>query len=152
MNKGIPYLMAALVALTLSAGWAAPVLGTIGGIFILIVGMTYLEWRRRVAARNGEGYAGSEELRNEPEPFTGDRLAHPLIAILPLLLVGVANFLFTRWIPGFYGESQSFVPAVIGGRTLFARMQQFGGRVYGPVIGRGVDFTSLLRNRPSELS
>ena len=37
-----------------------------------------------------------------------------LIAILPLLLVGVANFLFTRWIPGFYGDSQSFVPAVIG--------------------------------------
>ncbi len=30
------------------------------------------------------------------------------------------------------------LPAVIGGRTLFARMQQFGGRVYGPVIGRGV--------------
>lgn len=26
MNKGIPYLMAALVALTLSADWAAPVL------------------------------------------------------------------------------------------------------------------------------
>ncbi len=30
------------------------------------------------------------------------------------------------------------LPAVVGGRTLFARMQQFGGRVYGPVIGRGV--------------
>ena len=30
------------------------------------------------------------------------------------------------------------LPAVIGGRTLFARMQPFGGRVYGPVIGRGV--------------
>lgn len=26
MNKGIPYLLAALVALTLAAGWAAPVL------------------------------------------------------------------------------------------------------------------------------
>ena len=26
MNKGIPYLLAALVALTLSAGWAAPML------------------------------------------------------------------------------------------------------------------------------
>jgi hypothetical protein len=26
MNKGIPYLLSALVALTLSAGWAAPVL------------------------------------------------------------------------------------------------------------------------------
>jgi H+/gluconate symporter-like permease len=36
--------------------WAAPVLGTIGGVFILIVGMTYLEWRRRVALRAGEGY------------------------------------------------------------------------------------------------
>ncbi len=92
--------------------WAAPVLGTIGGIFILVVGMSYLEWRRRVAARAGEGYGG--ELRNEPEPFHGDRLAHPLVAIAPLLLVGVANFLFTRWIPGWYGETQSFVPAVIG--------------------------------------
>ncbi|KAF1014941.1 MAG: Glucans biosynthesis glucosyltransferase H [Stenotrophomonas maltophilia] len=30
------------------------------------------------------------------------------------------------------------LPAVIGGRTLFSRMQQFGGRVYGPVIARGV--------------
>jgi membrane glycosyltransferase len=30
------------------------------------------------------------------------------------------------------------LPSVIGGRTLFARMQQFGGRVYGPVIARGV--------------
>jgi len=30
------------------------------------------------------------------------------------------------------------LPSVIGGRTLFSRMQQFGGRVYGPVIARGV--------------
>jgi membrane glycosyltransferase len=29
-------------------------------------------------------------------------------------------------------------PAVIGGHTLFARAQQFSGRVYGPVIARGV--------------
>ena len=31
--------------------WAAPVLGTLGGVFILILGMSYLEWRRRVAGR-----------------------------------------------------------------------------------------------------
>ena len=62
--------------------------------------------------RAGEGYGGN--LLNEPEPFRGDRLAHPLIAILPLVLVGVANFLFTRWIPQYYGASQSFVPSVIG--------------------------------------
>ena len=30
------------------------------------------------------------------------------------------------------------LPVVVGGHTLFARMQQFGGRVYGPVIARGV--------------
>ncbi len=30
------------------------------------------------------------------------------------------------------------LPVVVGGRTLFSRMQQFGGRVYGPVIARGV--------------
>ena len=35
--------------------WAAPVLGTRGGVFILIVGLTYLEWRRRAAYRMGEG-------------------------------------------------------------------------------------------------
>ncbi|NDK38635.1 GntP family permease [Pseudoxanthomonas gei] len=95
-----------------TTGWAAPMLGTLGGVFILILGMSYLEWRRRVAVRAGEGYG--TDLRNEPEPFRGDKLAHPLIAILPLVLVGVANFAFTHWIPGFYGQSQSFIPAVIG--------------------------------------
>ena len=95
--------------------WAAPWLGVIGTVVILILGMSYLEWRRRVAMRNGEGYAGAkDELRNEPEPFQGQNLAHPLVAITPLVLVGVANFFLTRWIPGFYGETQSFIPAVIG--------------------------------------
>ena len=93
-------------------GWAAPVLGTLGGIFILVLGMVYLESRRRAAARTGEGYGTG--LVNEPEPFRGDRLPHPLVAILPLVLVGVSNFLFTRWIPAYYGTSQSFVPSVIG--------------------------------------
>ncbi len=93
-------------------GWAAPILGTLGGVFILVVGMSYLEWRRRTAMHAGEGYGNS--LVNEPEPFRGETLAHPVIAILPLLLVGVANFLLTRWIPDFYGATQSFVPSVIG--------------------------------------
>jgi hypothetical protein len=44
----------------------------------------------------------------------GERLAHPLLAILPLVLVGVSNKLFTGWIPQIYGASHSFDPAVIG--------------------------------------
>ncbi len=94
--------------------WAAPVLGTLGGVFILILGLFYLDWRRRVAARNGEGYGDAATLVNEPAAFAGGKLANPMIAILPLLVVGVANKLLTLWIPGHYGDSASFVPAVIG--------------------------------------
>ena len=94
--------------------WAAPWLGTIGAIFILIVGMAYLDWRRRVAQRNGEGYGDEANLRNEPAAFVGGKLANPLIAIAPLLVVGIANKLLTTWIPQWYGDSHSFVPAVIG--------------------------------------
>src|SRR5919202_2780233 len=36
--------------------WAAPYLGTIGELFILVVGLGYLEWRRRRAAAAGEGH------------------------------------------------------------------------------------------------
>src|SRR3954467_3864104 len=38
--------------------WAAPILGTIGALFILLVGMAYLEWRRRQAAAAGGGEWG----------------------------------------------------------------------------------------------
>ena len=30
------------------------------------------------------------------------------------------------------------LPVIVGGRTLFARMQQFAGRVYGPMIAHGI--------------
>jgi len=92
--------------------WAAPWLGTLGGIFILVLGMSYLESRRRAALVAGEGYGS--ELSNEPAMFAGDRLAHPLLALLPLVLVGVANKLFTAWIPRAYGTEHRFDPAVIG--------------------------------------
>ena len=94
--------------------WAAPMLGTLGGVFILLIGMTYLEWRRRAAQRAGEGYGDPATLLNEPAPFAGGRLAKPAIAILPLLVVGVVNKLLTLWIPQVYGASHSFDPAVIG--------------------------------------
>ena len=95
-----------------TTGWAAPWLGTIGAVFILVAGLSYLEWRRRKAAAAGEGYG--TELLNEPAPFEHGKLAHPLLAILPLLLVGVVNKLLTDAIPHLYGASSSFVPAVVG--------------------------------------
>ncbi len=92
--------------------YAAPMLGIIGSVFIIIAGLSYLEWRRRQAAAAGEGYGS--DLVNEPVPFENEKLANPWIAILPLVLVGVMNKVFTIGIPELYGKSHSFIPAVVG--------------------------------------
>jgi H+/gluconate symporter-like permease len=94
--------------------WAAPVLGILGSLFVLGVGMAYLEWRRRVAARHGEGYGDPATLVNEPAPFAGTTLANAGVAVLPLVLVFVSNKLLTLGIPHWYGAEHSFVPAVLG--------------------------------------
>jgi H+/gluconate symporter-like permease len=83
--------------------YAAPILGILGSIFILVFGLVYLDWRRRVAAAKGEGYG--TDLVNEPEPFEEEKLANPWVAILPLIVVGVLNKVFTGLIPKFYGPS-----------------------------------------------
>jgi len=93
-----------------TTSWAAPVLGTVGSLFILVVGLSYLEWRRRAALARGEGYGSS--LVNEPERNPSTSLPNPALAILPLIVVGVANFILTRMIPQWYGDSFT-VPAEI---------------------------------------
>src|SRR5262252_6994785 len=64
--------------------YAAPILGILGSIFILVFGLVYLNWRRKVAAAKGEGYG--TDLVNEPEPFEEEKLANPWIAIVPLIV------------------------------------------------------------------
>ena len=83
--------------------WAAPVLGCLGALFILTLGFLYLEWRRRVALAAGEGYG--VEHTNEPVIASDDARVHPAIALLPLLVVGIANKVLTLWIPHSYGTS-----------------------------------------------
>lgn len=83
--------------------WAAPILGTIGAIFILTTGMAYLQWRRRAAAAAGEGYG--EGHTNEPEPMAAEKLVHPAIALAPLVVVGVANKILTSLIVKYYGAT-----------------------------------------------
>jgi len=85
--------------------WAAPWLGVIGAAFILAVGLTYLEWRRRAAAAQGEGYG--EGHTNEPEPIAAEKLPNAFIALLPLIVVGVMNFVLVTLIPRFYGSTYS---------------------------------------------
>jgi H+/gluconate symporter-like permease len=85
--------------------WAAPWMGLIGAVFILICGLLFIESRRRAAAVRGEGYGTN--LVNEPEAFEAEKLPSPWIALSPLIVVGVANFLLTKWVLAAYGTQHT---------------------------------------------
>jgi len=80
---------------------AAPILGPIGGVFILVVGMAYLDWRRRAAVTSGEGY-GVGHL-NEPETIDEHAMVPAVLACVPLAVVAVMNIVFTELLPRWYG-------------------------------------------------
>ncbi len=86
-----------------TTAWAAPMLGTIGGLFILTAGLIYLDRRRRSALAAGEGYG--EGHLNEPQVPEGASDVPWFIALLPLVVVGVASKLLTMAIPAVYGQS-----------------------------------------------
>ena len=91
--------------------WAAPWLGLIGGLVVLISGLVYLQWRCNTAKRNNEGY-GSGHI-NEPESLSGEanQLPNPYIALLPLVAVWVLNKFFTNWMPQHYPGKFDFAGA-----------------------------------------
>jgi H+/gluconate symporter-like permease len=108
-----------------TTGLAAPTLGTLGGVFILIVGITYLNWRRRTAQAAGEGY-GTGHL-NEPELIEHGVTANPIIAILPLFVVGLSNMAITQWIgPMMWGDTSKITLAP-GGKEIVQPVSKFLG-------------------------
>jgi H+/gluconate symporter-like permease len=91
-----------------TTAWAAPVLGVIGSICIAAMGLTYLGWRRRAMLAAGEGYGAPETLVNEPtQADESEPTAHPLIALLPLVVVGVGNLALTLLIPRWMGKEEA---------------------------------------------
>jgi H+/gluconate symporter-like permease len=82
--------------------YAAPVLGIIAAAFTFALCFTYLEWQRRRAFANGEGY-GSGHV-NEPEISTDFRAMPASVALIPLAVVGVGNRIFLGFINSTYGE------------------------------------------------
>jgi len=74
--------------------YAAPVSGILGGLSILILGLWYLERRRKAAAAAGEGY-GNHTI-NEPEVRDDSNMPNWFISALPLITVLVVNFAMTR--------------------------------------------------------
>lgn len=78
-----------------TTGYAAPIAGLVGGTSIFIVGMLWLEWRRRKAFEKGEGYG--DHTLNEPAPASADQvLPKWYIGVLPLATVLVINYFLSR--------------------------------------------------------
>jgi H+/gluconate symporter-like permease len=88
-----------------TTSWAAPWLGVLGSAFVAGGGFIYLNWLRIRAQKKGEGYG--RDLHNEPETPQEISLPNPLISLLPLLVVGLSNLLFTWAIP--LGYSGGFI-------------------------------------------
>jgi H+/gluconate symporter-like permease len=97
--------------------WAAPVLGLIGSVFVFVVGIAYIENRRHAAQKSGEGYG--TELLNEPEPYEEKELPNPWIALAPLVVVGVANFVLTQVVPRAYGTTHE---VTLGGHAVTTKV------------------------------
>jgi len=85
--------------------WAAPWLGVIGGIFVFVLGLAYLESRKRSAKKNGEGY-GQGHIHEPMETVSGP-LPSIWLALTPLVLVVALNKLFTPLILKFYSDTAS---------------------------------------------
>lgn len=77
-----------------TTAYAAPIAGLFGGACIFIVGMLWLEHRRKKAAARGEGYG--DHTLNEPAPAEGIVLPKWYIGVLPLVAVLVVNFTLSR--------------------------------------------------------
>src|SRR5688500_14602118 len=97
--------------------WAASEPGLVGSIFVFGVGLAYIENRRGAAQKRGEGYG--TELLNEPEPFEEKELPNPWIAVAPLVVVGVANFILTQLVPRAYGAKHEFT---LGGHSIVTQI------------------------------
>lgn len=96
--------------------WAAPKLGLLGAAFVLGFGMLYLSLRRTQAAKSGEGYGEPEALQTTSTGAAdGLALPSPLLALLPLLVVGIGNRVFTVLLPRAYAASYDFSKIGVSG-------------------------------------
>jgi len=76
--------------------FAAPGLGAIGGLIMLVGGMIWLNYRTKTALNVGEGYGQ----HHHDKLAVVDHSAKPslLVALLPIILVILINFICTKWL------------------------------------------------------
>lgn len=96
--------------------YAAPFLGVIGAIFVLSMGLLYLESRRKAAARAGEGYAGfaaedavmQTAADIESSTQNNGSVLRQGMAFVPLILVAVMNRYLSTAIKEWYPNGFDF--------------------------------------------
>ena len=76
-------------------------MASLGALFVLTLGLAYLEWRRRAALAAAKAMAAVTS--TSPKWWRNVSAVNPVLALLPLVVVGVANKLLTLAIPQFYG-------------------------------------------------
>ena len=90
--------------------YAAPILGIVASLFILIPGVIWLDRRAARAKKRGEGYG---EHREEIKHINYDSLPKPIIAITPIVLIFIINWIIVNIL----FKNSSFI----------ARYTKFGG-------------------------
>ncbi|WP_436870028.1 GntP family permease [Acinetobacter courvalinii] len=106
--------------------YAAPFLGVIGAIFVLGMGLLYLESRRKAAARAGEGYAGFAaegaitQTTADVESSTQNNgsVLRQCMAFVPLILVAVMNRYLSTAIKEWYPNGFDFNAIGLGNYTV----------------------------------
>ncbi|WP_130802104.1 GntP family permease [Acinetobacter ihumii] len=103
--------------------YAAPFLGIIGAIFVLSMGLLYLEWRKNVAMKAGEGYAGfastdtveqdasiiqNDSQSREDHNRSNGSVTRQILAFVPLILVAVMNKYLSSAIKTWYPNGFDF--------------------------------------------
>ncbi len=76
--------------------YAAPVIGLCAGFAMMFLGLWWIN--SRIKRHQDDGYGGNH--KNEPETMAEHQLPNLLAALLPIVVVVFANFLFQKmWIP-----------------------------------------------------
>lgn len=95
--------------------FAAPVIGTIGGILMLGLGILWLEWRKKAMLSRGEDYGSMHKFINEPDATkmaNAENLMNPFIAMIPLLAVLILNKVFTNIMSTWNQANIQSIPAL----------------------------------------
>lgn len=109
--------------------FAAPGLGLIASIIMLGGGMMWMNRQLRIASVNNEGY-GNHTL-NEKEPVKTDKIPNFWLALFPIVIVIVGNYLF----------SQTIIPLW---NNNYLAEEKFGGISLSSVVGLWSIILSLV--------